>query len=75
MNKTTAIKVIEALESIFVNYGIPTQLVSDNGPPFTSKEFVGFCEQLGIQCTKSPAYHPQSNGLAERFVQTVKSSL
>lgn len=50
-------------------------IVSDNGPPFNSIEFVTFCKANGISTLKSPPYHPQSNGLAERQVQNVKSAL
>lgn len=49
--------------------------MSDNGPPFGATEFITFCRNCGIECLKSPPYHPQSNGSAERAVQTVKSSL
>lgn len=40
-----------------------------------SREYISFCENSGIECLKSPAYHPQSNGSAERAVQTVKTGL
>lgn len=74
--KTTTAKVLnESLRSFFSTFGLPTQIVSDNGPPFTSKEFIEFCTNSGIQVLKSPPYHPESNGSAERAVQTVKSSL
>ena len=51
------------------------QLVSDNGPDFTSKEFEEFTKQNGIKHIRSSAYHPSSNGGAERFVQTAKKGL
>lgn len=54
---------------------MPVEIVSDNGPPFNSVEFTNFCLANGIKPVKSPPYHPQSNGIAERGVQTVKKAL
>lgn len=76
LNKGTSAKeVIIALKEIISVVGLPMELVSDNGPPFSSQEFIKFCQANGIQPSKSPPYHPQSNGLAERGVQTVKKAL
>lgn len=75
MRTTTSSKVIEELRTIFAYFGLPRTIVSDNGPPFNAKEFLRFCENNNIVCMKSPPYHPQSNGWAERGVQTVKQSL
>ena len=57
-----------------VTYGLPKQIVSD-GPPFQSAEYEEFLRQNGIQRILVSPYHPSSNGLAERFVQTFKHSL
>ena len=70
-----ALGVIDGLRQIFATVGLPTEICSDNGPPFHSHEFENFCTSYGIKVSKSPPYHPQSNGLAERAVQTVKNSL
>lgn len=72
---TNASEVIIKLKEMFSVYGLPVELVSDNGPPFNSREFVLFCQVNGIKPVKSPPYHPQSNGSAERAVQTVKKGL
>lgn len=74
-NGTSAKETIFALKECFSVFGLPVQLVSDNGPPFSSNEFVHFCVANGIEPVKSPPYHPQSNGSAERGVQTVKKAL
>ena len=75
MTSTTTLHTVEALRSIFSRYGLPDQLVSDNGPQFTSGEFAQFLRQHGIKHILSAPYHPSSNGLAERFVQTFKRAM
>ena len=55
--------------------GLPTTLVSDNGPQFTSNLFKQYMKKWHIKHLVSPPYHPASNGLAERSVQTVKHRL
>lgn len=75
MSKSNARNVITALLNFFSIFGLPTEIVTDNGPPFGSFEFKSFCHDNCIQLTHSPPYHPQSNGIAERAVQTVKRSL
>ena len=48
MTTTISEKTIEVLRSMFVQNGSPEQLVSDNGPQFTSTEFVKFLEGIQI---------------------------
>ena len=66
---------IEAIRLLFANYGLPEHIVSDNGLQFTSEEFAVFMESNGIKHTRSAPYHPSTNGLAERFIQTMKQTL
>ena len=54
---------------MFPRYGIPQQLVSDNGSQFTSEEFCKYMKANGIKHTLVSPYHPRSNGQVERFVQ------
>ncbi|XP_057694352.1 uncharacterized protein K02A2.6-like isoform X2 [Corythoichthys intestinalis] len=75
MKSTTSEKAIEKLGEMFSRFGAPAQLVSDNGPQFGSKEMVEFLQANGVQHIKSAPYHPATNGLAERFVQTLKHAL
>ena len=66
---------ISALRAIFATHGLPELLVSDNGASFTSTEFQEFMKRNGIRHVTSAPYHPASNGLAERSVQTFKDGL
>ncbi|XP_048854231.1 uncharacterized protein K02A2.6-like [Brienomyrus brachyistius] len=75
MDSTTASETILVLRGLFSRYGIPHILVSDNGPQFCSEEFSTFLKFNGVKHIRSAPYHPATNGLAERFVQTFKHAL
>ena len=74
MGSMTSLKTIEVLHS-FARYGIPEEVVSDNGPQLASEEFAQFLKQNGVKFTQVPPYHPASNAVAERSVQTAKMVL
>jgi len=74
MADLTAGSVIEVLRSWFARWGLPEELVSDNGPPFTSSAFEQFLAENGVKLTHTPVYHPASNPV-ERGVQTMKRGL
>ena len=75
MPSTTSSKTIEELRKLFSAYGLPEQIVTDNGPQFIAEEFTLFLRQNGIKHLKSAPYHPSSNGAVERLVQSFKKSL
>lgn len=75
MKSTTSEATIDALEEIFTLFGYPSVIVSDNGPQLISENFETYLARNGIIHKKSAPYHPQSNGAAERFVQTAKNSI
>ena len=75
MKTTTSTKTIETMQEIFGRNGLPREVVSDNGPQFTSEEFKKFLQSNGVKQTLTAPYHPASNGLAERAVQTLKYAL
>ena len=72
---TNSSSVISILRSTFATHGLPEVVVSDNGSAFTSLEFRTFLKKNGIKQITSAPYHPATNGLAERAVQTVKNAL
>ena len=74
-SKTTTSKTVEALRTVFARNGLLEQLVSDNGPQFTAEEFQLFLKKNGVKHVTSARYHPATNSLAERFIQTMKQSL
>ena len=64
MSTTTAEKTIEVLRHIFVSYGLPLHVVTDNGPQFTAEEFAMFLRNNGVKHICTIPYHLASNGLA-----------
>ncbi|RXN08426.1 sec1 family domain-containing 2-like protein [Labeo rohita] len=75
LTQTTSKHVVTALKSIFARHGIPEEVVSDNGPQFSSAEFRAFTESWEFGHTTSSPGFPQANGQSERAIQTVKNLL
>jgi hypothetical protein len=67
--------VIQHTKSIFARHGIPEVVISDNGPQYSCQDYKYFASKWGFQNKTSSPVYPQSNGLAERTVQTVKNLL
>ena len=53
-------------------HDLPEKIVSDNGAHFTSAQLIEYCKSYAIENIRSPAYHSQSNGQAEKYVNTLK---
>ena len=65
------------LETIEYRFGQPKaprklQWLSDNGPCYTAHETIRFGRSLGFEICTTPAYCPESNGMAESFVKAMK---
>lgn len=75
LSSTTSGSVISVLKTLFARYGIPEEVVSDNGPQYASHEFAQFAKEYAFKHTTSSPHFPQSNGQAERTVKTVKKLL
>lgn len=72
LKRTTTENITQALSQIFARFGAPAIIRSDNGPQFASAQFKAFVKQWGSSHVTSSPYFPQSNGAAERTVQTAK---
>lgn len=75
LESTTAPVVISKLSSIFARHGIPLEVLTDNGPQFSSREFATFAADYDFRHITSSPRFPRSNGLAEKGVQIVKRIL
>ena len=75
MKSTTAERTVEVLRTMFSRFGLPRELVSDNGLQFTASTFAKCMQENGIRHRRSAPYHPATNGAAERVIQTLKRSL
>lgn len=59
------------LKSIIQEHGPPDHLVTDNGPQFKSSIFTEYLELIGTKHHTTCEYHPQANGMDERFNATL----
>ena len=73
--KTSFWSLRDHLIDLFSIEGYPDEIVSDNGPPFQSKEFAKFLFGLGIEHTTSSPGYSHSNGFIECHIQMVKNML
>ncbi|CAB4044926.1 sec1 family domain-containing 2 [Paramuricea clavata] len=75
LHSTTSTAVINKLREIFARHGIPETVKSDNGPQYSSAVFDTFAANWKFSHVTSSPKYPQSNGLAEKTVQTAKRML
>lgn len=72
----TAYTVADVFVTEFIcRYGVPLQIHTDQGPDFMSHLFREMCKLLQIDQTRTTPYHPQSDGLVERFNRTLQQML
>ena len=73
---TTADDCATALVQHWISrFGVPDTITSDRGPQFTSALWASLCARLNITHQPTTAYHPQANGLVERFHRRLKAAL
>lgn len=75
LSHTTSPDVTAHLQSMFARHGIPEQLISDNGPQFSSTSFSKFAKDYEFTRMLTNPQYPQVNSEVERTVQTVKNLL
>jgi transposase InsO family protein len=69
--KESAIAFLEAAVTYYRSLGITVaRVMTDNGSCYRSKAFARACARLGLKHKFTKAYRPQTNGKAERFIQT-----
>lgn len=72
LSNITSQTIINKFKAVFARFGVPKILVSDGGKQFDSVQFQKFAKEWDFKHVVSSPTHSQSNGMAERQVQTVK---
>jgi transposase InsO family protein len=74
--RATEKSVVEFIyEDIFTRFGVPHEIVTDQGTQFTSKLMKELMEKYGIKHCKSSPYHPQANGQVESTNKVLETIL
>ena len=71
---------LESLTSLYVSeivrlHGVPSSIVSDRDPRFTSRFWESLHKALGTKLRLSSSYHPQTDGQTERTIQSLEELL
>ena len=76
LSSITAESCARAFISTWISrFGVPALLTSDRGAQFTSAVWSEVCSVLGISHIQTTSFHPQSNGMIERFHRSLKCAL
>ena len=75
MKGQTAEEVAEKCVDFCLTYGIPEAVLTDRGTNFTSQVIESLWERLDVHTLRTTAYHPQADGITERFNRTIKTML
>lgn len=73
INSDTIVKLF--IQNYVSRFGVPLRITVDRGTQFTSSIFSKLTKMLGIEKIHTSAYHPQSNGMIERFHRQLKTSI
>jgi transposase InsO family protein len=69
--KQEAVEFLQSAVRYYAGLGVSVKrLLTDNGSAFRSREFAAACKALGVQHKFTRPYRPQTNGKAERFIQS-----
>jgi len=63
------------VEHVICRHGVPEQLLSDRGANFLSDLIRGVCDIMGVKKINTSGYHPQTDGLVEKFNSTLVSMI
>jgi len=75
MSSVTAPAVTEKMIDMFSRYGVPREILSDQGPNFMAELLKEVYAAIGVKPIRTSPYHPQTDGLVERYNQTLKAML
>ena len=76
LKETTTTAIARAfLNGWIARFGTPSEITSDRGPQFTSAMWSALAKLLGSTVTRTTAFHPQANGIVERFHRNLKDAL
>jgi len=70
-NQTAVVTAKHFINKIILRHGVPSQLLSDQGPNFMSEFFTCLCSELGIDQIRTVAYNAKCNGLTEKYNGTI----
>ena len=73
LTSTMAQQVASHMKLIFSEYGWPETIISDNGPCYSAESFTKLMTDYSVNHITSSPHYPQSNGLAEKYVQIMKN--
>ena len=75
LSSIEATRIATELISVFSRMGVPDEILTDQGPNFMSTQLEQVYQMLQVRRIRITSYHPQTDGLAERFNRTLKSML
>ena len=73
LSLVTGLHFANQYKQVFSEYGWPETLISDNGPCYTSQDFTSVMQSYSVNHITSSLHYFQSDGLAGKYVQIVKS--
>lgn len=70
LRRFTAVTVAEELMQLFARYGVPEEILTDQGTNFSAQLLKELYHLIGVKPIRTTPYHPQTDGLVERFNHT-----
>lgn len=75
LRSITAKAVADAMISIFARFGVPDEVLTDNRSCFIGRLTQQLLKTLGVKGIRISPYHPQSNGMLERWHRLLKTAV
>ena len=75
LRNVTTETIVNCIIKVTTRIGVPQELLTDNGSNFMSKVMKKYCSMTGIEQIRTSPYHPQTDGMVERFNATLKRLL